>query len=41
MPIVERQTDAIEAQAGKELGIVLNEEVFEDLVEKEFLLLLS
>jgi hypothetical protein len=41
MPIVEWQTDAIETQAGKELGVVLNEEVFEELVEEEFLLLLS
>jgi hypothetical protein len=41
MPIVEWQTDAIEAQAGEELGVVLHEEVFEELVEQELLLLLS
>jgi hypothetical protein len=40
MSVVEWQTDAIEAQAGKESGILLHEKVFEELVEEEFLLLL-
>jgi hypothetical protein len=40
MAVVERQANAIEAQAGKELDIVFHEEIFKELVEKEFLFLL-
>lgn len=39
--IVEWQTDAVEAKAGKELGVPLHEEVFEELIEEELLLLFS
>jgi hypothetical protein len=39
MPVVEWQTNAIEAQAGKELGIVFHEEILKELVEEELLLL--
>jgi len=37
MSIIERQTYAIKPQTRKELGIVFHEEVFEELVEEEFL----
>lgn len=41
MSVVEWQTYAVEAQASKELGIILHEEVLQKLFEEEFLLLFS
>jgi hypothetical protein len=41
MSVVEWQTDAIEAQTGKEFCIIFHEKVFEELVEEKFLFFLS
>lgn len=40
MAVVERKTDAIQTQAGEELGIRILEEILEKFVEEELLLFL-
>jgi hypothetical protein len=39
MAVVKGKTNAIEAKAGEEFGIIFHKEVFEELVEEEFVFL--